>query len=90
MQDYFRATTGLPISTYFTAFKFAWLRENVAAVRQALASGTCRVGTIDTWLMHHLTGGPTGGGVFVTDVTNAACTNLMELATCSWHEPTLK
>ncbi len=90
MQDYFRPTTGLPISTYFTAYKFAWLRENVAAVREALSSGTCRLGTMDTWLMHNLTGGPQGGGVFVTDVTNAACTNLMELASCTWHEPTLK
>ena len=30
------------------------------------------------------------GGQFVTDVTNAARTNFMELSSRTWHQPTLK
>lgn len=34
-------------------------------------------------------GGP-NGGEFVTDVTNAARTNFMELSSRTWHQPTLQ
>ena len=61
LQDAFRATTGLPISTYFSAFKWLWLLENVEAVQIAKAEGRCMVGTIDAWLMYKLTGGADGG-----------------------------
>ena len=60
LQDHFRKTTGLPISTYFTAYKFVWLLENVPAVAQAVEEGRCMVGTIDTWLIYRLTGGHDG------------------------------
>lgn len=60
LQDAFRATTGLPISTYFSAFKWLWLLENVEAVQKAKAEGRCMVGTIDAWLMYKLTGGVDG------------------------------
>ena len=60
LQDAFRETTGLPISTYFSAFKWLWLLENVEAVQQAAAEGRCMVGTMDTWLMYNLTGGVHG------------------------------
>jgi hypothetical protein len=33
--------------------------------------------------------GARAGGVFVTDVTNASRTGLMDLESLSWHEPTL-
>ena len=33
--------------------------------------------------------GARAGGIFVTDVTNASRTGLMDLETLSWHEPTL-
>ena len=60
LQDAFRETTGLPISTYFSAYKWLWLLENVEAVRQAVAEGRCMVGTMDSWLMYNLTGGVHG------------------------------
>ena len=60
LQDAFRETTGLPISTYFSAFKWLWLLENVEAVQQAAAERRCMVGTMDTWLMYNLTGGVHG------------------------------
>ena len=48
--------TGLPISTYFSAYKFMWLVENVPAVAEAVQSGVAMFGTIDSWLMYQLTG----------------------------------
>eukprot|EP00850_Spirogloea_muscicola_P018433 SM000168S02632 [mRNA] locus=s168:281215:284144:- [translate_table: standard] len=57
-RDHFRRATGLPISTYFSATKLLWLLENVPAVKVAVDSGDAMFGTIDTWLVWHLTGGP--------------------------------
>lgn len=61
LQDAFRETTGLPMSTYFSAFKWLWLLEDVDAVKQAKEERRCMVGTIDAWLMYNLTGGVNGG-----------------------------
>jgi glycerol kinase len=85
-RDRFRASTGLSISTYFSAVKLLWLLRNSPAVRAAADAGTLRVGTIDSWLLYKLTATtPTGtGGVHVTDVTNASRTMLMSLHTRAW------
>src|SRR5215204_288497 len=45
--------------------------------------GDALVGTIDSWLVWNLTGGP-GKGLHITDVTNASRTQLMDLATLAW------
>ena len=86
-QDRFRATCGLPVSTYFSAVKLLWLMKNVPEVAQAIEDGRALFGTIETWLIWNLSGG-VDGGTHVTDITNAARTMLMELATGTWHEPT--
>lgn len=83
-RDAFRATTGLPVSPYFSAYKIVWLLENVPAVKAAADAGTLAVGTVDAWLAWRLT----GGRVFQTDVTNASRTGLLDLATLTWHAPT--
>ena len=44
-------------------------------------------GTMDTWLMYKLTGG-VNGGVYVTDISNAARTNLMDIRSRQWHPKT--
>eukprot|EP00928_Gymnodinium_smaydae_P033983 TRINITY_DN24191_c0_g3_i1.p1 TRINITY_DN24191_c0_g3~~TRINITY_DN24191_c0_g3_i1.p1 ORF type:complete len:558 (+),score=131.08 TRINITY_DN24191_c0_g3_i1:78-1751(+) len=88
-KDKFRETTGLPVATYFSAVKMRWLIENVPAVKAAVDAGTCRFGTIDAWLTYNLTGA-SDGGVFVTDVSNAARYMLMDLATTSWSESVCK
>ena len=70
--DRFRATTGLPISTYSSALKLAWILERLERGERAAARpGDLVFGTIDSWLIWHLTGG-VDGGVHVTDVTNAS------------------
>lgn len=66
LQEVFRAVTGLPISTYFSAFKLLWLYENVPAVQQAIDSDEACFGTVDSWIIYQLTGG-VEGGVHVTD-----------------------
>jgi glycerol kinase len=83
--DRFRALTGLPISTYSSALKLGWLLEAGAPERRARAeAGDLLFGTIDSWLIWHLTGGP-AGGTHVTDVTNASRTMLMGLESLAWE-----
>jgi glycerol kinase len=81
--DRFRAKTGLPLATYFSASKIAWLLENVPGLRERAEAGEVLFGTMDSWIVWNLTGGP-DGGVHVTDVTNASRTMLLDLATLSW------
>ncbi len=88
-QDRFREKTGLPLASYFSAPKLEWLFAEVDGARAAAQSGDALVGTIDAWLMWHLTGGPRGG-VHVCDVTNASRTQLMNLATLDWDEELLR
>ncbi|HEX8915024.1 MAG TPA: glycerol kinase GlpK [Humisphaera sp.] len=88
-QDRFRWTTGLPLATYFSGPKLRWLLDNVPGLREAGERGDALFGTIDSWLIWNLTGGAaggrsSGGGVHVTDVTNASRTMLMDLRTLDW------
>jgi glycerol kinase len=76
--------TGLAIAPYFSASKIHWLLNNVAPVKQALAAGNLRIGTIDSWLTWNLT-----GGMHITDVTNASRTMLMNLQTLAWDSELL-
>jgi glycerol kinase len=84
-QDRFRAKIGLPLSTYFSGPKLAWLLENVPGLREAAEAGDALFGNIDTWLIWNLTGG-SKGGLHLTDVTNASRTMLMDLNTLKWDE----
>jgi glycerol kinase len=82
--DRFRATTGLPLATYFSAPKIKWLLENIPGLKAAAENGNALFGTIDTFLIWHLTGG-TEGGLHITDVTNASRTLLMNLNSLDWE-----
>jgi glycerol kinase len=83
-----RRKAGLPPATYFSAGKIQWILDNVPGVRRAAEHGEAVFGNIDTWLIWNLTGGP-DGGVFVTDVTNASRTMLMNLETLAWDDELL-
>ncbi|HTS58858.1 MAG TPA: glycerol kinase GlpK [Terriglobales bacterium] len=87
-QDRFRDKTGLPLTTYFSGLKIRWILEHVKGVRELAEAGDVLFGTIDTFLVWHLTGGPTGG-IHITDVTNASRTQLMDLKTLSWDREIL-
>lgn len=82
-QDRFREATGLPLASYFSGPKAAWLLAEVPGLRARAERGEIAFGTIDSWLIWNLTGGP-DGGVHVTDVTNAGRTMLMNLSTLQW------
>ncbi|NMC11388.1 MAG: glycerol kinase GlpK [Chloroflexi bacterium] len=87
--DRFREKVGLPLATYFSGPKIKWILENIKDVRQAAKNGDAVFGNMDTWLIWQLTGGPKDGA-FVTDVTNASRTMLMDLHTLQWDEGILK
>jgi len=78
-KDLLVSRTGLAIAPYFSASKIHWLINNIAPVKQALAAGNLRIGTIDSWLTWNLS-----GGLHITDVTNSSRTMLMNLATLAW------
>ncbi len=50
--DAYREICGLPLNTYFSAFKMKWLLENIEKVKQAHEKGSLVFGTVDTWLIH--------------------------------------
>lgn len=82
-QDRFRAKTGLPLATYFSATKIRWLLDQVEGAQAAAEAGNLLFGTIDCFVAWWLTGGP-HGGLHITDTTNASRTLLLNLETGDW------
>lgn len=78
-----RARTGLPLDPYFSAGKLTWLLEQVPAVREALAAGRLRLGTVDAWLTWHL------AGEALTDTSTASRTQLFNLHDLRWDDQLL-
>ncbi|KAJ0424427.1 FGGY family of carbohydrate kinase [Aspergillus carlsbadensis] len=74
---------GLPLSTYPSSVSLLWLIRNNEAVKQAYEEGRLTFGTVDSWLLYNLNGGPEGR-VHVTDVTNASRTMFMNLETLDY------
>ncbi|XP_069110970.1 glycerol kinase 3-like [Argopecten irradians] len=81
----FQKETGMPLTSLFLPIKLPWLLENIPEVKEAFDQGRLLTGTVNTWFLWSLTGGP-DGGVYVTDVTNACHTGLMNLNTFTWDE----
>jgi glycerol kinase len=88
-QDRFRALTGLPLASYFSALKLQWILDNVTDARAKAEAGDAIFGTIDSWIIWNLTGG-VDGGLHVTDVTNASRTQLMSLSSLEWDDSLLE
>jgi glycerol kinase len=80
-----RARAGLPPATYFSGGKLQWILEHVHGARAAAERGEAIFGTVDTWLLWHLT----GGAAHATDPTNASRTMLMDLETLDWDDELL-
>ena len=89
-QDRFREKTGLPLATYFSGPKIRWMLDHIPGLCAAAERGDALFGTMDSWLIWKLTGGPDPGAAHVTDVTNASRTLLMNLETLDWDEELLK
>ncbi len=80
------AKTGLLLDPYFSATKLAWLLDNIAGARAMAAAGTLAAGTVDSFLLWHLTAGAT----HATDATNAARTMLYNITSGDWDDDLLR
>lgn len=67
--------TGLVLDPYFSGTKISWLMDNDPEVASAVKSGRAVFGTIDTFILHKLT----GGQVFATESSNASRTLVYNL-----------
>lgn len=70
-----QAETGLLIDPYFSGTKIAWILDAVPGARERADAGELAFGTVETFLIWHLT----GGRVHATDVSNASRTLLYRL-----------
>ena len=80
------AKTGLVLDPYFSATKVAWILDNVPGARARAEKGELAFGTVDSWLIWHLT----SGHRHVTDVTNASRTLLYNIVKGEWDAELLK
>jgi glycerol kinase len=80
------AKTGLVLDPYFSATKLAWILDNVPGARARAERGELAFGTVDSWLIWHLT----SGHKHVTDVTNASRTLLYNIVKGEWDAELLK
>ena len=73
---------GLLLDPYFSATKIAWMLDHVAGARKRAERGELVFGTVDTYLLWHLT----GGRVLATDATNASRTALYDIRRGAWDQ----
>jgi glycerol kinase len=80
------ARTGLVIDPYFSATKIRWILDNVSGARVRAERGELAFGTVDSWLIWHLTSGQR----HVTDMTNASRTLLFNVVEGRWDPELLR
>jgi glycerol kinase len=80
------AKTGLVLDPYFSATKVRWILDHVEGARARAERGELAFGTVDSWLVWHLT----SGHKHVTDVTNASRTLLFNIVKGEWDAELLK
>lgn len=78
----FRQRTGLVLDPYLAGTKLEWLLDHVEGARARAEKGQLAFGTIDSWLVHRLS----GGRAHVTDASNASRTLLYDIAKGRWDE----
>ncbi|MCY4149852.1 MAG: glycerol kinase GlpK [Gammaproteobacteria bacterium] len=78
--------TGLLLDPYFSATKLAWILDQVPGARQRANRGDLAFGTVDAFLIWHLT----GGASHATDATNASRTMMFNIRTNEWDRELLK
>ena len=80
-----QAKTGLLLDPYFSATKIAWILDNVEGAREKAESGGLCFGTVDTFLLWHLTKGES----HATDASNASRTLLFNIQNLDWDDELL-
>ena len=84
-EDFIRERTGLVIDAYFSGSKVKWILDNVPGARAKAEAGKLAFGTVDSWLLWHLT----SGASHITDVTNASRTLLFNINSLKWDDDLL-
>ncbi|MHB8781627.1 MAG: glycerol kinase GlpK [Candidatus Geothermincolia bacterium] len=82
----FRERTGLLLDPYFSGTKLSWIKRHDAERARLTEAGQLAFGTIDSWLLHRLT----GGKVHATDVSNASRTLLFNINTRAWDDELIR
>lgn len=77
-----RRKTGIRLSPYFPASKYAWILQNVEGAKEKAEKKELCFGTIDSWLIYKLTGGRS----YKTDYSNASRTQLFNIFELTWDE----
>ncbi len=78
--------TGLLPDPYFSGTKLQWILDNVDGARSKAEKGDLLFGTVDTWLIWHLS----SGNRHVTDASNASRTLLLNIHTGEWDDELLE
>lgn len=82
MAESIHQRTGLVIDPYFSGTKIGWLVNEFSEIKNKIAAGQVRIGTMDTWLVSKLTNQQT----YVTDATNACRTQLFDIQKLAWDK----
>ena len=69
---------GLPLDSYFSASKLAWILQHCSEAEALLREGKLRMGTTDAYFLDRL------AGRYVTDISTASRTSLMNLHSGAW------
>ncbi|HVP89404.1 MAG TPA: FGGY family carbohydrate kinase, partial [Casimicrobiaceae bacterium] len=77
--------TGLVVDAYFSGTKLKWLLDHVPEARARARRGELAFGTVDSWLIWHLS----GGAKHVTDASNASRTMLFDIHRGDWDDELL-
>lgn len=84
MEQTIREKTGLLIDPYFSGTKVMWMLKQVPGLMQRAEKGEICFGTVDSWLLYHLTGNHS------TDPSNASRTLLYNIHKGCWDDDLCK
>lgn len=76
------AHTGWSLAPVYSSLSLEWILDNVDGARGLADAGHLAFGTIDSWLIHRLT----GGAEHVISASNASVTGSYDLLTNTWYE----
>ena len=74
LRRHFAEVSGMPMISNAAVLKIKWFWANSAQLRRRAAAGRAICGTVDSWLLWHLS----GGKLHITDFSNASVTGLLD------------
>ena len=86
IEELINSKTGLLLDPYFSATKIRWILENVDGAKEKAENGELAFGTVDSFLLWHLT----GGSEHRTDATNASRTMIFNIHDQDWDQELLE